>query len=416
MIRIISSKDLSVKETLMNYISVIFNLNFTESGDFTLTLSNNFVSENIIKNNYIMWKENIGIIKYISKSTENITVKGCDIKGLLRQRICKGTYSGTIETVMKNIVSENITGNRAFPCFSVAEDSGNGDEIEYVSKGETINSALKNISEKYGVGWEIKLKENRLVFDVVFPDEADVYYSVRHGNISGYTYELNALSEINTLYNFAVPEGLSLKREENAIYLEKGSCYLSNGKTFYNNPEKKKIFTLSSLYSYYYYIEEADGEIKITRYSASQTNPTENMYYLGYVSNYTDGDYGTATVTNVQKTDSTGQLVFVNDENAGLDRNEAYISERSYMEELENSDKLSKSVENATAEIIAFEDYNTKWKLGDSVKIRLDIMGQTVIFEKNITAIQLTDEADNKRVIPTFGKTKSILKKLLGEV
>lgn len=416
MLRIINSENLSIAETVTNYISVIFNLNFSESGDFTLTLPSDFVSENIIKNNYILWKENLGTIKYISKTAENITVKGCDIKGLLKQRICRGEYSGRIETVMKNIVSENITGNRAFPCFFVAPDGESGEEAEYISNGETINSALKTISEKYGVGWEIKLKENKLVFDVVFPSASEAYYTVRHGNISGCTYELNALSETNTLYNYATPKGLELKSETDGIYLEKGSCYLSDGKTYYENAEKKKIFTPSPSTAYYYYIEPDGEDVRINRYSVSQDRPTENMFYLGFVSKYTNSDYASAAVTNAEH---TGQLVFVNGENGektGINRNEAYISELSPTDELLKSDKLEAATENATADIVTYGDYNTKWKLGDTVKIRLDVMGQTIIFEKNITAVQLIDEANNKRIIPTFGKTKSILKKLLGGI
>lgn len=407
MVRILDAENLKTVETIINPLSVIFNLNFTESGDFTLTLSNDFVSENIVKNNYILWKENIGIIKYISKTTENITVKGCDIKGLLKQRICKGTYNGTVETVMKNIVLENTTDNRAFPCFSVADDSGNGDEIEYISNGETINSALKNISEKYGVGWEIELEDSGLVFDVVFPQECDIFYSIRHGNISEYSYELDALTEINSLYNFTTAQGLKLKVVDDDIYLEEGKCYLPDGVTYFENPAEKRLTGLSSSSITYCYVKkDKNGNPTATATIYSAKVPSEGIYFLGKV--LKDG-----TVVNEE---SGTQLVFINDEKTGLERNEAYSSELSPTEELENSDKLSAAVENATAEIIAFEDYKTKWKLGDSVKIRLDIMGQTIIFEKNITALQLVDEANNKRIIPTFGNTKSILKKLLGGI
>lgn len=402
MIRILNSTTLEIVETITKYTSIIFNLNFYEVGDFTLTLPLNILSENIKLNNYILWKDNVGIIKYINITDTTITVKGCDIKGLLSQRICKGTWNGAVETVVKNIVSENTQENRAFPLFSVSETKGIGEEVDAISKGGTVADTISEICENNDFGWDIKLKNKELIFDVIKPKNANCVYGVRYKNVSGTEYTLSILNETNTTFNSFQNEGLEVTVEDGRFWVNKGKCRLSDGSVFVleeKTDSQESIPSGSNTTSLLVTIGRS-GEFVFEKWRTDQLSTFQNPYYV-LCNSYKD---------DVFMLPREEELYFTNGENTGLERSETYS------DNFEKPVEYEKKNENATATIISFSDYKTKWELGDVVKLRLDYLGQRVTFETPITEVQLVCEAGNQRVIPTFGENKKILKKLIKEL
>lgn len=404
MLRILDSKTLNITDTITDYTSVVFNLNFYEPGDFTVTLPPFAISESIKKNDYVLYKGNLGIIKYISVTDTATTIKGVDIKGILKQRICKGTWSGNVETVIKTIVSENTQDNRSFPLFEISESKNNGEETTYESKGKTVADAIGEICEKNGVGYSIKLEDKKLVFDVVLPQNRDCIYSIRHRNISSLEYTIDSINETNTAFNTFQNEGLELSFDSsNYICVEKGKCRLSDGSIFVNEESVTTSYSGgSSSYSHTIVVEKVNGKFLFQRYRKDKLSENiKNPYYaLGE-------HYQKSSITSYSRDED---IYFSEDENTGLERTEVYSDNYEKTIEYENE------TENATANIVTFSDYGNKWNLGDSVKIRLDLLGKRITLEQPITSVQIISEATNKRIIPTFGETKNILKKLVKEL
>lgn len=399
LIRILDSSTLDILETITKYTSVIFNLNFYEAGDFTVTLPPHVVSAHIKENAYVMWKNRIGIIKYIQITDTAVTLRGPDIKSLLNQRICKGTWTGAVETVIKNIVSENTVGNRSFSCFIISSNNATGVNTTYESKGEKVATSLKNICKSNNIGWDIKLENKQLIFDIITPKTRDCIYSVRHGNVSSIEYTLDALTKTNTTFFSFKNEGLELTLDTNSYaWLDKGKCMLSDGSIYVNETKfNTGIFCgSSSSHVYNIYVGNYNGAFKIEKYVSSSTYP-KPCYKLGYTYTYDD-------VTN---TDREEVNTFIDDGNTGIERIEVYNEDHTKKVQYEEV------IENAIANIVTFSDFENKWFLGDSVKLRLDILEKRITFEKTITGVQIISEANNQRVIPTFGETKNILKNLL---
>ena len=407
----ILSENLECVETIKEYTSVIFNLKFTNYGDFTLTLPPLYNSSHIIKNNYVVHKENVGIIKYISKTNTAVIVRGFCVKSLLKQRVCCDFYSGPVETVAKTIVGENTLGNRCFIGLQIAEDKQRGENITYDATGETVADALHNICTKYNYGWEIKLIGKQLIFDLVEPQDRDTYYSVRHGNVSGYEYTLDALSEVNTAQDQFIDKGIELYLEPTyegySVYVSPGQILLDDKKTVFRLTSSKYLCEFREGKIFYAYKNDGGG-IDIAVFDGENTTcPYPISRKIGYIN---DSDYGNFKLYNTKV--NTTHIFSYNDNNTGLSRVETYKSNRFEIAE-ESEKRLEKVVETATAFIISYADYNTKWKLGDTVKLRIDIYGMTYIFTKQITEIQIVEEAYGQRILPVFGETKNLLKKLL---
>lgn len=402
MLRILDSDTLNITDTITDYTSVVFNLNFYEPGDFTVTLPPFAISESIKKNAYVMYKGNLGIIKYISVTDTATTIKGVDIKGILKQRICKGAWSGNVETVIKTIVSENTQDNRSFPLFEISESKNQGEETTYESKGKTVADAIGEICKDNGVGYSVKLENKKLVFDVVLPQNRDCIYSIRHRNISSSEYTLDSLSETNTAFNFFQNEGLELSFNSSGyLCVGKGKCRLSDGSIFVNEETiTTSIYSGTSTNAYYVaVVNEGNGIFSVKSGDKTYINNMTAKYGLGSY-------YQQSATTSSRDED----IYFSENENAGLERTEVYSDNYEKTIEYENG------TENATANIVTFSDYGDKWNLGDTVKIRLDLLGKRITLEQPITSVQIVCEATNKRITPTFGETKNILKKLIKEL
>lgn len=404
MLRILDSNTLNITDTITDYTSVVFNLNFYEPGDFTVTLPPFVISESIKKNDYVLYKENLGIIKYISVTDTATTIKGVDIKGILKQRICTGTWNGNVETVIKTIVSENTQGNRSFPLFEISESKNKGEETTYESKGKTVADTIGEICKNNSVGYSIKLEDKKLVFDVAFPQNRDCIYSIRHRNISSLEYTLDSINETNTGFISFQNEGLELSFDPSYnICVGKGKCRLSDGSVFVN---EESVTTScsggSSSHTHTIVVEKVNGNFLFKSYFKDKLSESiKNPYYA--LGEY----YQKSSITSYSRDED---IYFSEDENTGLERTEVYSDNYEKTIEYENE------TENATANIVTFSDYGNKWNLGDIVKIRLDLLGKRITIEQPITSVQVISEATNKRIIPTFGETKNILKKLIKEL
>jgi hypothetical protein len=58
--------------------------------------------------------------------------------------------------------------------------------------------------------------------------------------------------------------------------------------------------------------------------------------------------------------------------------------------------------------------YKTDWNIGDYVTVKVDVMGETLLLDKQITEVLEVYEQGNTSVKPTFGEVKnSIIKRLM---
>ena len=103
-------------------------------------------------------------------------------------------------------------------------------------------------------------------------------------------------------------------------------------------------------------------------------------------------------------------------EPTGFDRKEAMMELSSVSEKMKEEVKnnLAKATETINAEITNFSDYKMLWDLGDFINIKVHAFGNAITFLKQITEVEEIYEANNKKIIPTFGvKNDNIIRKLL---
>lgn len=132
---------------------------------------------------------------------------------------------------------------------------------------------------------------------------------------------------------------------------------------------------------------------------------TVNTTYVGG-----DGEEESQYIEKVSETDYSGFL-----------RREDYIEASG--EELEDiQDRgLAHLKEKAAAETIEAEantklKYKEDWDLGDYVTIKVDVLGETMVMEKQITEVTEVYEHSNVYAAPVFGNKKdNIIKKILKE-
>ena len=69
--------------------------------------------------------------------------------------------------------------------------------------------------------------------------------------------------------------------------------------------------------------------------------------------------------------------------------------------------------ETISADILSPEDYRMVWSLGDFVKIKISLFGQSLTVSRQITEIDEVYEPNNIKLTPVFGKQKdNIIRKL----
>ena len=412
MLRILDG-NFNITETIKRCISVSWKHRFTETGSFTIVLPNKEYS-NIKKGNFIRYGKRYGIIEYIDKTNDELTVRGYDLKCVALYRIGDlKNYSGNAETVIKSIMSDNTTEKRGYSNFVITPDQKRGESITYdITAFDTIENHFKKICEDNQIGYDITVTDKKMYFDVAVPQTREAIYSLRRKNISGYEYTLDALQEKNIVVCTTKSEGLGLSKIEAGqttyngyVTLKSGTIYFKNGEkvTFDNEIRVQVAFSSSRVYAYY----RADtGTYGIGAYSSVQVD-SANIFFVylglatfdstGIISGFSEAELPEYTVWHYKDEEQSG---FARKEKSGdCDK---WI------------DELVKISETATADVCKSEDYGTKWNIGDFVTIKIDIFGELLSFTRQITEVDESITASGAKVTPTFGTQKdNIIRKLI---
>lgn len=187
----ILSQELNLLGEIDNYESLQFPRSFHSMGSFDLRINRyKQHTDKLLKNALIMLGgqlNKVGIIKHREiplnekgKSSEQWTIKGYQLKGIVGQRLsippANTEYdrkSGPAETVMKHYINRHLVNpddpKRKIPHLVIAEDKGRGQHITWQSRFKNIAEELQDISLATELGWDITLdlENKQFIFDVV---------------------------------------------------------------------------------------------------------------------------------------------------------------------------------------------------------------------------------------------------------
>jgi hypothetical protein len=400
MIRILD-QNFKILETIIKYTSVEFVKVFNDYGTFTVQIPLEASPKEIQRNRILRHKNNYGIIRYISQSDGYIVIQGQDLKVLLTQRCIQNTRSGISETVIKEYVAEATSGSgRNFPNFSVAADQTRGLSVNYkIEKPIMADEAIREICSRNDWGYDVKVNNGSMVFDVLVPRVLDVTYSKRHENIKDYEYICDALEERNAVINYAEWEGLEVESDtaKAEAVVKAGRGHFADGKEFeILSDVTVSTYTQSSTYIYARK-DVSSGVIDVTRNNSPLYNTSTTHYSL------------IATISSsgtVALSDRYTIIKFSPVEETGVEMREIVTNYSGTYEEIREAclnDITGTVAESVEAEILTSTDYGTKWNLGDYVKVRVRVMGGELTVTKQITQVTETYEANNHKVIPVFG-------------
>ncbi len=418
MLRILN-ESLEIIGTIITCTSISLSRRFCDVGSFEIQLPQsacpNFVKDGV----YIRFRDFYGIISYVYQDNSYVTIKGYDLKGLLKQRVAFGSKSGAVETVIKEYVAENTEGNRAFPLFCVTEDQARGDEIsnEISKTGDKLDNVIKSICEAHKIGYDVFVSGKELCFDVVEPKVKNVTFCKRKNNISTYEYTSDRLNEVNSVYRVLTPSGFKITAEKDGSSwketCEGGTACFKNG-LIYKIEDKLTIGATSGAAKHYFYarlsLSSEKAEIIASSVPPSTQEDSESQFYmfLGWVDD--DG--------NVLNNEVSERIVIVSDDSvSGLLRKEGTLSLSGDNDE--NAEALTQYLsdnaaqESIEAEILSFDGYKSEWDLGDFVNIKLEAFGEVLTVSRQISEVTEVFESQNHRLSLVFGSPREgILRKI----
>ena len=163
------------------------------------------------------------IVEGIRIATNDMTVTGYTLKGIMRRRICvpgessEGTYGydriiANAETVLKHYVDANCVNPestaRAMKCLAIEPDLGRGKEnVPWSARFENLSDVLESICTYADCGYAVMpdFMQKKLEFryepgrDLV-SGKNRVTFGLNFGNVSDTVYTEDAKTHINTAY------------------------------------------------------------------------------------------------------------------------------------------------------------------------------------------------------------------------
>jgi Siphovirus ReqiPepy6 Gp37-like protein len=199
------------------FTSLIWKRKYYKSGSFELHLFLPQASKDALyligllqKGNILMKEdspEEAGYIEDIildDAGSETIVVKGYFVDNLIKERFVwmMHSYSGTIEEVMKNFVSNNCilpeNPNRVVPNLVLSNARGVTKQANEVNSFGSLNELMEELAVKYDVGWRVlfDLVNKKYVFDVFEGKDSSVnqtknphtIFSIDYENVLNQTY------------------------------------------------------------------------------------------------------------------------------------------------------------------------------------------------------------------------------------
>lgn len=224
MITVYHPKTLNMLCNIVKIKSVQWTRKFYGCGGFEIHLPLNApYAEFLQSGNLLRYQGNVGIIRFLQQTEDDITVSGEDLKGLLRQRVVVPPFvykdnpevidgydrvSGTAEEVMRHYVSAHAIAptdsKRKIENLSLGSTVSTGAGIHWQARFDNLLDVVSEIGKYGDVGFDILLNagQKKLVFQCA--KGADKTKSIifwrKFKNISGYDYTLDDTDTVNTAY------------------------------------------------------------------------------------------------------------------------------------------------------------------------------------------------------------------------
>ncbi|MFS1513056.1 siphovirus ReqiPepy6 Gp37-like family protein [Chengkuizengella sp. SCS-71B] len=185
------SPTMEILAEIDDYESLIFTRSFHEVGEFNLTINRHKEhTDKLIKGNLIILGSDlnkVGIIKHreigldeSGKQSEQWSIKGIELKGIVGQRItipligtAYDSVEGNVESIIKHYVVKHIVnpedGKRKMDMIDIAENLSRGAILKWQSRFENLSDELSAISFASGIGWGMKidLHQFKWILDVM---------------------------------------------------------------------------------------------------------------------------------------------------------------------------------------------------------------------------------------------------------
>ena len=209
-----------ISDIVDNFQSVIWNMQYYGRGDLDLVVTATEKNLNTLKEGvFLVREEDIGENRFdnvmriegihLSFNVEEgwiMTVTGKSLKNILSQRIVwsQTNLSGSVEKGIRQVLTENVISpadsSRAIPNFILDTEQGFTDTFDVQLLGENIAEWLEETCKSYGMGWDVYIKNGKLVFALTKgadrTDDQDVnipvVFSPEYDNLvtSDYSYDL----------------------------------------------------------------------------------------------------------------------------------------------------------------------------------------------------------------------------------
>lgn len=214
-----------------NYVSTIWTPAYNAVGDFEIYLNaSKEAAELLQRNNYVVRRSDAsvddnGVVTYkkvmqikninLKTDAENgdfLTVTGRELKYILHQRIVweQTNLTGNAEAAIRRLVDENAINptnkNRIIPNLVLDNSAGLAGTIDKQVTGQKLDATITEICVAFNYGWDIYIKNNKLVFmlykgvDRSYNQSGRPYvvFSENFDNLQNTEYEFNSEEYANT--------------------------------------------------------------------------------------------------------------------------------------------------------------------------------------------------------------------------
>ena len=428
MLRILKS-DFTIK-SVINNSTFLYNDKFADVGNFEFTLPSDQIYPDIKNGVFIKFKDIYGIVRYYDACNEKYTVKGYDLKGLLKQRVVQPSeYTGTPEYVIKQLVMDNCTiGNRAFPLFIAEEvrDTTSGDVTYKIDSPKQLDVIINELCQSYDLGYTVKFNGTNIIFDTVTPTTRNVSYSAQKRNFADYNYSYDALTYANLVYNRCYSTEFEVDAEITSTFTNQNTgdiynniSFSAKGGTVYKDGNAYKVGDMGSAsfssrdYRYAYIFIGVWNQVPRLAYLFGGTSSTADVVIpIAYV-------YGSGRVEILDTLPTTKSIYMSDTEPTGYERceiaNEFKDGETdTEMQSACNLILKENSVnESVSTSIITNDDYKDKWYLGDYIKVKVNALNQQLIQTSQVSEVQQAWEDGKYKLTPTFGKVRENIYKTI---
>lgn len=437
MIRILNSS-FKTTSVITEETSFLYNSKFADVGNFEFSVPCEKVAAIPQDGAFCHFSEGdvYGIIRYISVDGKYLTVKGYDLKGLLKQRVVHpGEWTGTPEQIIRTIVTENTGGTRAFPLFKIISTSLTSDSVLYkLESSKQLDTVVSELCDIYGLGYTITYDGTNINFRVVQgTKKKGITFSDAFGSFTDYSYTSDGLTAANVCYNRAVPSGMSVsvnvttnqngRPSAGHIFVDKGIVFFEDGDSLaitdkydFGDGETWDDNHHWTVYAY----KRKDGTAKGLGRDGTLNSTLYANNYVVILGRILIGNYTVDVEQWERPTVITS--IFSGTEPNGFERVELAGNESATAEEnsavcIDKIDENGKK-ESLNTELADISEYGTSWKLGDVVKTVISSGGAEIVQEAAISEVQEAWESGKHTVKPIFGQERTnILKAILkGEI